>query len=151
MLKSQKQELQSILEGHHCVMINKSQIDVKPIVSNGTVIVSNSTQSRRPTSLAISNTYLNSTAFNSNKRVDDSLVPIQTPSAGISLEHCMEGTGLTPILNGLITPISSILTPTSMPSTTNGMPSCGGQQRNSSTLPELSSPDSVNSHKLVSL
>ena len=91
---------------------------------------------RRPNSLPL--TSFGSNATSSLPSSGESLVPIQTPSNGLTLEGFMDGTsGLTPLLStpsagGFLTGVS-----------------CSGQQRNSTDVtpcPETESPT-----KLVSL
>lgn len=97
----------------------------------------------RPTSLAVSSAFTNSdgtSALGMASHVSSEVagVPIQTPSAGMfSFESLVEGTGLTP--SGT-TPLGCFNSP---------MTSCAGQQRSSSS--DLSSPDTINPPKLVSL
>ncbi|KAJ9590400.1 hypothetical protein L9F63_016561 [Diploptera punctata] len=90
----------------------------------------------RPNSLPVSAAFTPShSTLKANVSVSEVAgVPITTPSAGIpfNFESLMEGgTGLTPVSTPLV-------------------PSCSSQQRNSSGLVDLSSPDSV-PPKLVSL
>lgn len=105
----------------------------------------------RPSSLPLASVVYN----NANNQVNnvvtttsESLVPIQTPSAGIfSLDGIMEGTGLTPTFATGLTPSGTGLTPLLTPQGFVSNPSCGGQQRNENIV----SPDSGTAPKLVSL
>lgn len=159
LLTTQRDELEFILEAHKTTCkITSSHPNQKrstngSILSNGknTIIsLSNGADGtnkihvkplNRPTSLPVSSAFTNpdgssalkisTTNFN-----DITGIPISTPSGGIfNYESLMEGgTGLTPVSSGL-TPIIS---------------SCAGQQRSCSSS-DLSSPDTINPPKLVSL
>lgn len=102
----------------------------------------------RPNSLPVTSVFTNSdgsSALNNSGSVPASCpslltevagVPIQTPSAGMySFESIIEGTGATPT--------------GTTPLTFSPVTTCAGQQRN--TNGDLSSPDSMNPPKLVSL
>ncbi|CAG2173744.1 unnamed protein product [Oppiella nova] len=103
-LRKQKDELEYILSTHkmNCKM-NASkahEMDVKPVVSNGSVIAMSASAKSRPTSLPL-------TCMNTDP-MSDTGIPIQTPSTGLILEAFAEsGTGLTPVLTpSVITPSS---------------------------------------------
>lgn len=113
----------------------------------------------RPSSLPLSNIYSNNNASNNNQvnnivvaTTSDSLIPIQTPSNGLSfaLDSLDSGLGA-----GLMTPgyvpglsgLTPLLTPQGFAVVSNPS-SCGGQQRNENIV---SSPESGAPPKLVSL
>ncbi|XP_054153672.1 transcription factor kayak-like isoform X2 [Oppia nitens] len=107
LLQKQKEELEYILSTHkmsNCKMHSSKlqEIDVKPVVSNGSVVTINSnfTPKLRPNTLSLNTVYGDSS-------IADSGIPIQTPSTGLFLEALSEtGTGLTPVLTPVITPSS---------------------------------------------
>jgi hypothetical protein len=110
------------------------QIDIKPVVSNGNVISMNTNAIKsRPNTLSISCVYGN--------QMNETGIPIQTPSNGLFLDSIEGGTGLTPILNASLTPSTLIITPSTITSTT-----CGVHLKTSSP-----STESPNSKKLVRL
>lgn len=156
LLTNQKEELEFILEAHKttCKISSSHPNQKRPIngsvlsngkntlvtLSNGTEKLSQMKPLSRPTSLPVSSAFTNpdgssSLKINNTNFSDVTGIPISTPSGGIfNYESLMEGgTGLTPVSSGL-TPVIS---------------SCAGQQRSSSS--DLSSPDTINPPKLVSL
>lgn len=154
MLECQKEELRFILEAHKatCRLSNRLEdMDIKPvIVSTSEVSAMHNMPASlaRPNSLSVSSNFLppqippssiNMTiakSIQSDSLSDIAGISITTPSAGIfNFESYMEGgSGLTPVSSIGLTPV---------------MPSCSIQQRNSSS--DMSSPDTVNPPKLVSL
>jgi fos-like antigen len=135
-LTHKKEELEYILEAHknNCKLSARvQQIDVKPVVSNGSVISMNTNAIKsRPNTLPISCVYGN--------QMNETGIPIQTPSNGLFLDSIEGGTGLTPILNASLTPSTLIITPSTITSTT-----CGVHFKTSSPT------ESPNSKKLVRL
>ncbi|XP_064484882.1 transcription factor kayak-like isoform X2 [Ornithodoros turicata] len=143
-LRNQKEDLEFILEAHKATC--------KAFQSKGQLQTSDSSKARmkfsRPNSLPVSSAFTNfdgssalsiapTTTSVTSIASEVAGVPIQTPSAGMfSFESLVEGTGLTP--SGT-TPVAGF----------SPMISCGGQQRSSSS--DLSSPDTINPPKLVSL
>lgn len=137
-LQKQQQDLEYILETHsnNCKIKNVSNFEKNSNLLYGHNVASchssqpNKTSRSRPNTLQLSSMYSNGTNNNQVNNVsvssnqESSLVPIQTPSAGMfSLDGLMEGgTGLTPMLS---TPQNVSTNPSS----------CGGQQ-------QISSPDS---------
>ncbi len=136
-MRVKKEELEYILEAHknNCKLTARAQqIDIKPVVSNGNVISMNTNANKsRPNTLPISCVYGN--------QMNETGIPIQTPSNGLFLESIEGGTGLTPILNAGLTPSTLIITPSTITSTT-----CGVHLKTSSP-----SSESPNSKKLVRL
>ncbi|CAG2106056.1 unnamed protein product [Medioppia subpectinata] len=104
-LRKQKDELEAILATHkmNCKMnsLKVHEMDVKPVVSNGSVIAINTNPRSRPNTLSLGCVY--------SDPMSDTGIPIQTPSTGIFLEALAEGgTGLTPVLTpSVITPSST--------------------------------------------
>ncbi|KAG1708464.1 Transcription factor kayak [Nymphon striatum] len=151
MLECQKEELKFILEAHKATCrINMSilmeDFDVKtvlpPVTDTNDINHTMSLSLSRPTSLPVTSQFLlpqlshSSNTINARSETLPAGISITTPSHGIfNFESYMEGgTGLTPVSSSGITPV---------------LPSCSMQQRNSSS--DLSSPETVNPPKLVSL
>uniref|UniRef100_A0A1S4L927 Uncharacterized protein n=2 Tax=Ixodes scapularis TaxID=6945 RepID=A0A1S4L927_IXOSC len=134
-LRHQKDELQFLLEAHratckelHLRASNTTASSLPPTSQQMTTVSSAFTNSDGTSALGMASHVSSEVAG----------VPIQTPSAGMfSFESLVEGTGLTP--SGT-TPLGCFNSP---------MTSCAGQQRSSSS--DLSSPDTINPPKLVSL
>uniref|UniRef100_T1JAH7 Uncharacterized protein n=1 Tax=Strigamia maritima TaxID=126957 RepID=T1JAH7_STRMM len=130
-LKSQKEQLQFVLQAHRCIYKNNNNNKLNNNNINNAKSSPVSLPSR-PTSLHLAP---NSTSLRLNTSVDITGVPISTPSNGMfNFDALMDGgTGLTPISSGL-TPIIS---------------TCSSQQRNCNV--DMGSPESLNPPKLVSL
>lgn len=153
-LTHQKEELEFLLEAHrsNCKRNNNNRGNANsgkiqqqnsvpfsmansnaPSTSDSSCINNESKVIVRPTTLPLSNSYNNIPI-----KKEPSFSSLNTPST--NFDWLMEGgTGFTPLGSGL-TPLVSGLTP---------LISCSGQQRSSSS--DLSSPDTINPPKLVSL
>ncbi|KAI1295617.1 Transforming protein v-Fos/v-Fox [Halotydeus destructor] len=143
-LQSQAEKLKYILDSHksNCKLTSSAALDVKPNLEHSFQHSQPIMSRCRPSTLPLTNAvYPNSMQPNgvvTATQPNDSLVPIQTPSNGISLDTFLEGgTGLTPFLTSQAFPSSN--TPSS----------CSGQQRNVGEV--VVSPDNNGPRKLVSL
>lgn len=128
-LQEAKEKIEADLDNHRRSGSCKIQKSDQQTLNRGNF-------TRRPSSLPLASYGSGNTT--SHPTTGDSLIPIQTPSNGISLEGLMDGTaGLTPLL--------------STPSAGGFLPgvACNGQQRTSTdSLPSI---DSEGPGKLVSL